>query len=298
MVAPPSAVTVAVATMNRPEPLRRCVGAMLEGRVRPSELVIVDQSGDDRTRDVVRTAGWDAVVPVRYLHQERRGLAASRNAAITLATQPIVAFTDDDCVPDAGWLAAIAAAFEAEERPDAVTGSVLPLGPDRPGLLAVSTRPSRHRAVFRGRAVPWVVGTGGNAAVRREWLTRVSFDERFGVGTPGQSAEDLEFFYRLLRAGAVICYEPRAVILHERQTVDARLDRASSYAFGLGAAWSVWARQGDAYALWIAARWWMDRADTVLRAFVRRRWWQLREEWLTLQGAHRGAAYGLRLVVR
>jgi glycosyltransferase involved in cell wall biosynthesis len=289
-------ITVAIATMNRPRHLRRCVKAVLDGDTLPAQIVIVDQGADPSTEAVVNR--WRRRVPIRYVRQDRRGLAASRNAAIVHATQSIIAFTDDDCVPDASWLAAIAAAFEGQDRPDAVTGAVLPLGPDRPGLYAVSTRPSRRGVVFRGRALPWAVGTGGNAAVRREWLDRVRFDERFGVGTPGQAAEDLDFFYRLLRTGAVVRYEPKAVIFHERQTVDGRLGRAGTYAFGLGAVWSMWARQGDPYVLWIAARWAIDRADTMVRAFARRQWWRLAEEWLTLQGAWRGAAYGMRVETR
>jgi GT2 family glycosyltransferase len=218
--------------------------------------------------------------------------------AIACATQPVVAFTDDDCVPDHEWLGAIEAAFESEDRPGAVTGPVLPLDGDSPGTYAASTRQSRRRVLFRGRALPWAIGTGGNAAVRAEWLDRVRFDERFGAGTAGQSAEDLDFFYRLLRAGASVRYEPSALVFHQRQTLADRLRRAATYAFGLGAVWSLCARRGDLYAVWIAIRWWMDRADTVCRACARRQWWRLREEWLTLRGAHQGARYGLRLDLR
>jgi GT2 family glycosyltransferase len=289
-------ITVALATMNRPQQLRQCVAAILSGRTLPADIIIVDQSTDDRTAELVDASGWRAIAPIRYIRQERKGLASCRNTALVHATQPIVAFTDDDCVPDAGWLTALARAFEGNERPDAVTGRVLPLGPDRAGLYPVSARPSTTRAVHRSRSLPWAVGTGGNAAVRREWLNRVrGFDERLGIGSPGQSAEDLDLFYRLLRAGAVIQYEPPAVIFHARQPVEGRLSRAASYGFGMGAVCALWARQRDAYTLWIVLRWCVDRGDTLLRACLRRHWWRIREEWLTIDGARRGIAYGLRL---
>src|SRR5688572_6860252 len=115
--------------MNRPDGLVRSVTAVLSGRVLPGELVIVDQSADDRTAELVAASGWNDVVPTVYLRQARRGLAASRNAAIAHASRPIIAFTDDDCVPDSGWLTAIVAAFADAGSPDGVTGSVLPLKP-------------------------------------------------------------------------------------------------------------------------------------------------------------------------
>jgi GT2 family glycosyltransferase len=269
------------------------VTALLNGCTLPGEIVIVDQSTDDRTAELVRAFEWSASVPVRYIRQKCTGLAASRNIAVAHATQPVVAFTDDDCVPDRGWLTAVAEAFEGAERPHAVTGRVPPLGPDGPGLYPVSTRPNRRRAIHRRRALPWAVGTGGNAAVRREWLDRVGgFDERFGVGSPGQSAEDLDFFYRLLRAGAVVRYEPDAVVFHEQQTLESRLHRAIPHGFGMGAVCALWARQRDAYVLWIALWWCFYRGLGLFRACVRRHWWSVREEMLTIQGACRGVAYG------
>jgi GT2 family glycosyltransferase len=296
---PRPGVTVAIATLDRPERLRRCVSAILAGRALPSEIVIVDQSANDATATMVAAANWADRIPIRYLRQSRLGLAASRNLAIEHVSQPIVAFTDDDCVPDSGWLAALLATFEGDDSPDVVTGAVLPLEPENGSLHPVSTRTSPTRALYRGRSLPWAVGTGGNAAVRRDWLERVGgFDERLGAGSRGQSAEDLELFYRLLRGGAVVRYEPDAVVFHEQQTVAARIRRTQSYAFGMGTLCAMWARQRDGYACWIVARWCIDRVDTLLRATLRRQWWRIREELLTIRGAVRGVPYGLMLAAQ
>src|SRR5688500_13655432 len=81
-------LTVAIATIDRPHSLARCVDAILTGTHLPAELVIVDQSLDDRTAAVVATADWDRRVRLRYLRRERRGLAASRNVAIAEASTP------------------------------------------------------------------------------------------------------------------------------------------------------------------------------------------------------------------
>src|SRR5205823_3380305 len=141
-------------------------------------------------------------------------------------------------------------------RPDAVAGRISPLGPDGPGLFMVSSRDSTARVDYRGKAVPWVVGSGGNFTVNRAWFGRVGpFDERLGVGTPGKAGEDMDLIHRLLHAGARIRYEPDAVMYHERQTRARRLATRWSYGFGMGAFCGIWLRHHDPYALYLLARW-------------------------------------------
>jgi GT2 family glycosyltransferase len=288
-----ASVTVAIATMDRPAGLERCVTAILQGETQPAEIVIIDQSRGDATRDLVARSHWHHVVPVTYVRQSCSGLAASRNAAVGNATQPIVAFTDDDCIADGRWLTSVMRAF-GDAGTDVVTGRILPLGPETPGFHPVSLRTSAVRSVFRGRAIPWKAGSGGNVAVRAEWLDRVGgFDERLGVGSPGRSAEDIDMLYRFLRAGATLRYEPDAVVMHERQETARRLQSRPSYGFGMGAFCALWARRYDAFAFWMLAQWCAERGRSLLGSFVRRRWQRVHEELLMLRGAMSGFAYGL-----
>jgi glycosyltransferase involved in cell wall biosynthesis len=290
-------VTVAVSTIDRPDSLVRCITAILDGQVLPAEIVIVDQGADSTTADVVLGKQWDRIVPLRYIQQHRRGLAASRNLALAYATQPIIAFTDDDCVPHPEWLAQIVAAFGGPEQPHAVTGRIEPLGPERPGFYAVSSRLSSCRSVYRGFALPWGIGSGGNTAVRRDWLRRIGgFDEALGASSPGKAAEDTDVLYRLLRAGATLQYEPSATVCHERQDRARRLASRPSYGFGMGAFCAKWARRGDAYAAWMLGCWLLERVRPLLASIVRARPQRIREELMMLHGAARGLAYGLSLV--
>ena len=151
-------LTVAVATMDRPEGLARCLEALAEGEVRPAEVIVVDQGRGE--------GAAPAGLPVRFLRQERRGLAASRNLALAEASRPVLAVTDDDCVPDVGWVAALDRTLRSDSF-DAVTGRVLPLGPERPDFYAVSSRTSPVPTELTGRALPWLVGTGGNFAAQK-----------------------------------------------------------------------------------------------------------------------------------
>jgi GT2 family glycosyltransferase len=207
--------TVGVSTLDRPEGLARCLDAILNGDCLPSEIVVVDQGSDDTARAVIEQRQRRGV-PVRWVRQTGRGLSASRNAIVRATDTSFVAITDDDCVPDRGWLSAIAAAFAAAPKPDAVTGRVLALGPETPGSFAISLRTSTDREDFTSDVLPWRVGTGGNFAARRERIEQAGgYDERLGAGSKGHAAEDLDLSLRLRLAGWGIGVVPAARVAHE-----------------------------------------------------------------------------------
>jgi GT2 family glycosyltransferase len=286
-------LTVAIATMDRPEGLARCLDALLHGAVLPDEVVIIDQSEDEKAKGVVEQCRVSSVSMI-YIRQARHGLSASRNAAFTHASRSIVAVTDDDCVPDKEWVSIIKQTFSSMSAPDAMTGRILPLGPDIPGLFAISSRVSTVPKEFRGKVVPWLVGSGGNCAVKKEWFDRVGgYDERLGTGSPGMAAEDADFFYRLLRAGACIRYEPEGVIFHERQSKSRRLATCWSYGHGIGAFCSLWFRRRDLFALRTLAGWISWQCWYLIFAIGRGHWIQVHQRWLSLRGTIHGFRYGL-----
>jgi GT2 family glycosyltransferase len=294
-VSDPAQISVAVATRDRPEGLRRCLEALLSDDVVPAELIVVDQSSDEAGRQVVGSLGRDGVELV-YVHQAGSGLSRSRNEALRRATKPVVAVTDDDCVPAPGWVATLGGALASTDPPAAVTGPILPLGPPAPELHPVSSRTGTERREFRGRDIPWAAGSGANVAVRREWLDRVGgYDERLGAGSPGRAGEDIDLLFRLLRAGGHIRYEPGAVVHHEQQDRERRLATRSSYGFGIGACCGLWLRRGNAYAIVLLLRWLASRVRRAAVGLVRRTPDALREELLVLVGTLRGLVYGLRL---
>jgi GT2 family glycosyltransferase len=285
-------ISVAVATVDRPAALARCLDALLAGDLLPSEVLVVDQGTPDPTAKVL-AARPDGPVALVHLPQRRRGLSTARNLALAQARCPILAITDDDCVPDRGWIAAISRAFSGQAAPDAVTGRVLPLGPARPGLYPVSVRDSTRCAVFAGRAIPWLVGSGGNCAVRRAWLASVGgYNERLGAGSPGKAAEDIDLFYRLLCAGARIGYEPDAVIYHERQSRERRRASRWTYGYGVGALCGLCLRRRDPYAFRMLAHWAFQQAWAGAGSLRRQEWWQAHTRVLSLAGTIPGLWYG------
>ena len=229
-------ITLVIPTLDRPAAVRRCVSAALAGSLRPAAIVVCDQSRDDATATMLARD----LPMVTYVRLRRPNTSAARNAGLRAARTPLVAYLDDDCVAGEGWLAALAAEYNAPEVV-AVTGRVLPLPGS--GATPVSSRTGATRRVFRAadggldRAewAPWDLGSGGNMSARRDALLAVGgSDPGLGPGTPSRAGEDIDLLYRLARRG-VIVFQPAATVFHPGASRAGRLRRRYTYGRGMAA---------------------------------------------------------------
>lgn len=229
--------TIAVCTRDRPEDLVRCLEALNGLPDDGQEIVVIDSASvGDATRQVVaRFPG------VRYVREVRPGLDIARNRALAEARHEIVAFTDDDAAPDAGWLRALARGF-ADPRTLCVTGLTLPIELETPAQEWFERTNGfgrgYRRIVHDGiEADPFLVarvGAGVNMALRRSILELVGgFDEALDAGTPTHSGGDHDMFTRILAAGYRIIYEPTALNWHRHRREWPELQRAL-YGYGVG----------------------------------------------------------------
>jgi GT2 family glycosyltransferase len=284
-------VSVAICTLGRPA-LARCLRSLAAGSARPVEVVVVDQSPNASARPV--TEGLEGLPNVRHVAHTPTGLGAGQNEAVRRTSSPIVAVLDDDCVADEQWIAQVARLLAPGSALDVVGGRVLPLDEGRADVYPVASRTSTTARGFRDRVRPWDVGSGNNFALRREWFNRIGgCNERLGPGSSGRGAVDVDLFYRLLRAGARVRYEPDLLVYHEQKTRSERLARRVPYGYGMGAACATWLRQRDWYAVRVLGAWVALRTRLLAGALRRRRWISAWEEMLVLGGTARGLARGL-----
>ena len=137
-------LSIVIPTCRRPALVLRCLEAVVGQRIEPSafEVIVVD---DGRTADTQAAVNafanrHAATHRVRYVRPEHgRGPAAARNRGWRLARAEVIAFTDDDTIPDPDWLAEGERALGQELA--AVAGRVKV--PVRTGSAANRERPSR-----------------------------------------------------------------------------------------------------------------------------------------------------------
>ncbi len=233
---PRTAVTVAVCTRNRAEQLPACLEALqaLDYPQSLLEIVVVDNAPVDGSSRVI----VERFPSFRYAVEPRPGLNHARNRAILESQGEIVAYTDDDVSVDPGWVRAIAEAFREEPHAMGVTGLVVPDELDTEAQVLFERYGGFGRGfernVFRvdiegGESAARLYGgtgrfgTGANMAYRRRFLHAVGgFDPALDVGTPTNGGGDLDMFFRVLKSGAALVYEPAALVRHRH-----RRDRAA-----------------------------------------------------------------------
>jgi glycosyl transferase family 2 len=170
---------------------------------------------------------------VRVLEVFPAGLSYARNRAVAAARAPLVSFVDEDELVDLDWVRAL---FEAFEQGAEVAGVFGPINPSDDVGLPYCYYQGDERQAFRGtHTAPWLVGSGGNMTFRRSLLLAVGgFDQQFGVGSVGLSAEETDLIVRLLRAGHTLLWSPEAAVSHPTKSEAERLASRYPYGFGMG----------------------------------------------------------------
>src|SRR5437868_11172920 len=108
-------ITVVIPTYRRPMLLYKCLSALKKQVFPPDqfEVIIVSDGPDDSTETVVQC--FDNA-PFRYLATAMKsGPAAARNFGWQNASGDLIAFTDDDTLPDPLWLLSFWNSYRGEE---------------------------------------------------------------------------------------------------------------------------------------------------------------------------------------
>ena len=209
--APTALVSVVIPTYHRPDDLRRAVMSLLaqelpDGTDMEVLIGLSDAAAADDRAMAEELAQADS--RVRFATAGRLGPAAARNAALSLARGEALAFLDDDCEAQPGWLAV---GLGALDDADIVQGRTEPLGV-----------PGYYDHAIRVEALSWLWETC-NLFVRRAAADRAgSFDEDWNpTGRPGDHwGEDAVWAWEVVRRGARIAFAPDALVLHANKPRD------------------------------------------------------------------------------
>jgi GT2 family glycosyltransferase len=179
-------------------------------------VIVVDDGSDVRLAPTLEP--FRAHLQLQLIEQENAGPARARNIGAKLATASLLAFTDDDCEPNPGWLAALHAHFQ--QCPDrAIGGETVNALPGNAYSSAsqhlVDYLYEYHAAATAphaggGPAAPPFF-TSNNLAVPAALFHVVGgFDESF----PLAAGEDREFCDRWQDRGYRLLRAPDAVVRH------------------------------------------------------------------------------------
>jgi GT2 family glycosyltransferase len=210
-------IDVVIATLRRPDALRRCLHAVITQERMPDQVIVVARLGDLETRAVLDAFGDG----VRCVEVERQGVVAALEAGIAASTAAVIAFTDDDAVPRLDWLRRIEDRFATS--PDVggvggrdwcwfggylVDGAQTDVG--RVQWFGRTTG-GHHVGVGQPRSVDVLKGV--NMAFRRRVLREVGFDRRLR-GDGAQVHFELALGLGAKRLGWRLVYDPAIAVDH------------------------------------------------------------------------------------
>ncbi len=211
-----AAVVVCAYTDRRWDLLVEGIGAVLAQTTPPDRVVLVVDHNEELLERSRRQFGeMVEVVP----NTSRPGLSGARNTAIGLLEKDVIAFLDDDAVPEPGWLAALMSAYRDDVL--GVGGSIEPRwATARPGWF-----PAEFDWVLgcTYRGMPSSSGSvrnliGANMSLRREVFELVGGfrDELARIGALPFGCEETELCIRARQSipDGVFFYEPAARVHH------------------------------------------------------------------------------------
>ncbi|MFP7569637.1 glycosyltransferase family 2 protein [Marivita sp. S2033] len=210
----PFSVSVVIVSRNRANWLRRCLLAVSQIDYPLFEIAVVACPAGSRIARAAR-----APSRITVLEFDRPNISAARNLGIAQSNGEIVAFLDDDAVPEPTWLHHITAPF--------VETSVAQAGGTTLGRNGISVQHAATRVDLTGRSFPAPLLKptiqvilpqntlyprlhGTNMAIRRNVLADMNgFDPRFAF-----YLDETDLCLRIAKSGGQTAFVPKAVVHH------------------------------------------------------------------------------------
>jgi GT2 family glycosyltransferase len=182
------------------------------------ETIVVDDGSTDAT------AAIGAEFDVALIRTENHGLSSARNTGIEAANGDIVAFLDDDSIPDSQWLRYMVSALLREEHVGVGGPNIRPTG--APTLSqAIACGPGGPMHVLLSDKIAEHI-PGCNMGFWRNALEAVGgFDPQFRV-----AGDDVDICWRLQERGWTLGFCAAAMVWHHsRRSVGSYLSQQRGY---------------------------------------------------------------------
>jgi glycosyltransferase involved in cell wall biosynthesis len=222
MTASPPLISIVIPAFYSTTNLIDCLRALVAQTFQDFELIVVNSSPDEETRQIVETEFPDAL----FIHSPTRLLPhAARNLGLAHARGELLVTIDPDCIPHPDWLAQLVQTSRAGYA--IVQGSVEAANKSwRPAGIHLCKRVSLLPGL--SPYVPWIVSTINVCYTRAAWLAAGPFDGDLFCA-------DALIGWRAAERGYHSIFEPRAIVenCHNESILDLvriRLERGTEIA--------------------------------------------------------------------
>jgi GT2 family glycosyltransferase/SAM-dependent methyltransferase len=275
--AEPGTVAVVILTWSQAEITLRCLDSLVRSGIPAETVVLWDNGSSDGTADAVAEA-----YPRVVFHRSQRnlGVASGRNAAAELAMRTLgpdyLLFLDNDMVVTEGLIDRLRAPFQDDPMLAQTEAKIRMLGDSR----RINAAGGSHVAFHRGTTTPVGYGeldegqfdtprvclpNGGATMVRTDVFRQLhGFDPVFDPYGP----EDLDFSFRVRKAGYHGLYVPDAMVYHRHDRTVEGGDFTRTYTANKVRHWLVLMRRHA--SLWQQVRFFVWGAPSAAFRLLRR----------------------------
>jgi len=246
-------ISALVCTCNRGRLAVDTVSSILANTHPNFELVVVDQSRDNQTREALRPFLADP--RLKYLKVATIGKGNALNTGLRETKGSVIAITDDDCTVPPNWLETFASIFAAHPKVAVAFCCVEAGEHDRTAGFVPDYVRTGERTLTSIHDARLVQGLGAGIAVRRNMIEEVGgFDTMLGPGSTFPSCDDRDIAIRALLAHHHIYETSRIAVKHFGfRTWEQGRKLARRDFLAIGAAYSKFLKSGHIELIYIPA---------------------------------------------
>lgn len=209
-------ITIVIITKNRLNYLKTCINSINRQNRYPSNLIIVDGSDNDATKDYIDYMNNDfKLYDITYVKPNKQGTSTARNIGASLSDGQITVFLDDDTVLSDNYVHSMEKLFDSDKKMliGGATGRIHSIKSNQRGSFTPFEKLFRHifliESGVKGIVLPSGFATdlpesgetewlsGSNMAFRDIVLAEFTFDESLEKYSSYALGEDLDYSIRV-----------------------------------------------------------------------------------------------------
>jgi cellulose synthase/poly-beta-1,6-N-acetylglucosamine synthase-like glycosyltransferase len=212
-------ISILIPTYHNPRKLERCLAALEKQKHLPDEVVVMYEKGDEETEEVVKDYNGDLkLISLQLANMEH--MSSTMNAGISKAKGDIIAFLDEDVMPQREWVQKLVAEFSDE-------GVAACGGKD---TIVVKGRRVFDDTVEEVGVLKWkgyIVGNQHRGRARRDvtflkgcnMAARKGFLEKLDENLLGLVRWEQDIYFSIRRKGRRVIYDPDIEVMHHKDSL-------------------------------------------------------------------------------
>ncbi len=245
--------SVLICTRNRSEFLPHAVRSVLDNSQEIEELIVVDQSTDERSRNALTPYVSDPRLV--YIPDNHIGKSIALNIGLNIARGDVVAMTDDDCTVSKSWPSNLVEPFSKFNNLGISFGDVRAVPYESNNGFIPEYYIKSDKLITNIRQLKEPLGIGANMAINKYIALSIGgFDEVLGPGSKFLTAEDNDIAIRFLIREIPIFQVTNSEVIHygfRTKLESGYLFRYSYYGMGASYIKLLRCKNIDAYRVYL-----------------------------------------------